>query len=446
MGEDFEELADGKYREREMKRMDTDVFGTFFDIEDAAVGDFDEDDLDLDYLEQEGGTGTRTVTILDKSKVLKQSNRLVVARYRLTKHEQRLIIAICSQIDKNAKKFDTVRVRAGDIADFCNFKGKDKYNQVHSTILKLMTRTLQIQKDDGRWYVTHWLQSADYLDGGIIEYCIDERLKPELLQLKSAYLSSNTGHLMQFRRDYSARLYFMLKKMSKVGEFEYTLDFIRDRFQLEKGYRLFSNIRNRILEPALQEINEKSDISVSHSYIKEGRAVKRIRFIVKEKIRKNDVETSAFEDAVTQGGTGDIEDNISKEEKEIFARITNPDKWNIGSDMAKKLINEFGVERVRSNVLYCDKHRAGKHNLGGFLVEMIRMDAAEDEKQRMTEKKREDEKQKRRNESILKDILNMNGGTEVMIENSKNNNYPADKVEELKRKRLEIERKIKAQS
>lgn len=225
---------------------------------------------------------------INPKQIIKQSNRLVVARYRLTKYEQRMMIAICSQLNKNADEFETVRVRAKDLAEFCKFKGQDAYRKVHSTILKLMSRTLQIQKDDGKWYLTHWLQSAEYLEGGIIEYCIDQRLKPDLLQLKSAYLSTSAEPLMNFSRDYSARLYFILKKLVRLRTYIYDLDFFVDRFQLGKTYKQISNLKNRVLEPAIAEINEKSDILVRHDYIKEGRAYTKIQFIIFLKDEKNE--------------------------------------------------------------------------------------------------------------------------------------------------------------
>ena len=230
---------------------------------------------------------------INPNQTIKQSNRLVVARYRLTKYEQRMMIAVCSQLNKNANEFETVRVRVKDLANFCNFKGESAYNKVHTTILKLMSRTLQIKKDDGKWYITHWLQSAEYLEGGIVEYCIDQRLKPDLLQLKSAYLTTNAEPLMRFNRDYSARMYFILKKMLKIREFERELDYFRDRFQLGKTYGLFANLKNRIIEPALEEINAISDISVRHKYIKEGRAFTKIHFIVELKTDKKEIAPTA---------------------------------------------------------------------------------------------------------------------------------------------------------
>lgn len=221
------------------------------------------------------------ITKIDNNKKIKQSNRLIEARYNLTKYEQRMMIAICSQLNSNAEEFNKVRVKVKDMADFCHFEPNKAWNHVKATIMRLATRTLQIKNSDGSWYVTHWLQSAKYIpSSGIVEYKIDEELKTELLQLKSAYLATPAEPLMEFSRDYSVRMYFILKKMLKIRDFEKDIDFFRDRFQLGKSYELFANLKNKVIEPALAEINAKSDITVWHEYIKEGRAYKKIHFIV----------------------------------------------------------------------------------------------------------------------------------------------------------------------
>lgn len=305
---------------------------------------------------------------IDDSKTLKQSNRLVVARYRLTKYEQRLVMAICSQLDKNADNFSKVRLRVGDVADFCNFKGKDKYNQVHSTILKLMTRTLQIQKENGKWYVTHWLQSADYLDGGYIEYCIDEKLKPELLQLKAAYLSTQVAPLMEFKRDYSARLYFILKKMLKIKEFDYDLDFFRDRFQLDKGYKLFANIKNRIIDPAIIEINEKSDIKVKHEYIKIGRSYQKIHFIVT--LKKAPSEEEVLEQSF---GQQRLIEHTSDSVQEVADRLI---KRGVSARMAKTYAKKYDTDRINRNLALAVKQKDTAKNLPGLIIEFIKNDTA----------------------------------------------------------------------
>jgi len=324
---------------------------------------------------------------IDKNQSIKQSNNLTVARYRLTKREQKIIIAICSQLKKNADEFETVRIKVIDMADFCQINCTDKYTAVKTAINKLMSRTLQIPKDDGGWYLTHWLQTAEYFPNGIIEYCVDNRLKPELLKLRDAYLDTPAAPLMEFRRDYSARLYFILKKMVKVGDFVYNLDFFRDRFQLGKTYQKFSNIKNGVIEPAIKELNDKADIHINHEYIKEGRTYTKIHFIVTEKAIKKIKPVSKY--PVKR-------EELDDESQAMLLRLINPDRWDLTEDVARKMIKKHGLERIEKNIQYAYQYRNGKENLGGWLVSCIQRDEAGNQEERAAIKRNEEDQAKKK--------------------------------------------------
>lgn len=225
---------------------------------------------------------------IDQKQNLKQSCRLIMARYSLSLREQRMIIALCSQIKEDEADFSVVRVKAAELAKFCLINGHDKYKVIKETLLKLMTRTLQIQRDNGEWYATHWLQSAEYIGDGIIEYCLDKSLKDELRQIKSSYVSAPAAALIEFKREYSVRFYFILKQKLKNHclNFDLDLDFLRDRLQLRETYKQISNIKDVVIEPSLAEINEKSDLQVKHKYLKTKRNITGIHFSVAAKVKK----------------------------------------------------------------------------------------------------------------------------------------------------------------
>ena len=334
---------------------------------------------------------------LNKNKTIKQSNRLVEARYNLTKYEQRMMIAICSQLNKNADEFETVRMRVADMAEFCNFDSTKAYSHVKNTILRLLTRTLQIKNADGSWYATHWLQSAKYIESAsVIEYKVDSELKIELLQLKKAYLDTAALPLMKFNRDYSARLYFILKKMVKVGDFEYELDYFRDRFQLGKTYEKVSNFKNRIFEPALAEINEKSDITVEHEYIKEGRSYKKIRFVVSLKENVSEQEQNLLP-VPNPDPVPDDPPPMKEDEKEIIERLA---KYEIATDYSKNMIKRYGVDLIDRNLKYAYAHRQRKENMAGWIIDCIKNDRSLDAEEAKTvstkaEKAKTDEMMKR---------------------------------------------------
>ena len=307
---------------------------------------------------------------IDKNKPVKHSNRLVEAKYKLTKYEQRMILAICSQLNTNAENFDTVRVSISDMAKFCNFDDTKGYTHVKNTVMRLLTRTLQIKKDDGGWYGTHWLQSADYIPSeSAIEYRVDERLKPELLQLKQAYLSTPVMPLMEFRSDYTTRFYLLLKKMLKIKDFEYELDFIRERFQLGKTYNILINLKNRVIEPAILEINEKSDINVKHEYIKEGRSYKKIHFTVT--LKKEPSKEEALEQETGQLRLGGV---MSDSVQELADRLI---KRGVSAEYAKQLAKKYNSERIIRNLNLALKQKNNNNtNFAGLIVHFIKEDIA----------------------------------------------------------------------
>lgn len=253
---------------------------------------------------------SKKITKLDTNRKLKQSNNLVEARYKLTVYEQRMIIAICSQIGNYDDELPIVKIRVDDLAAFCQFTGTNKYNLVKTVARKLRNRSLEYTKPEGGWYITGWINSADYKAGqGIIEFSFDERIKSELLQLQSAFVLTDSQLLMKFDRDYSVRMYFLLKKWLKLRDITKELKFFRERFELGKTYDKLSNLKDKVIEPALKEINEKSDIKVRHEYIKEGRAFTKIRFIIEFKDKSKQAEEApklAYMEKVIE----------SKEEKE----------------------------------------------------------------------------------------------------------------------------------
>lgn len=307
---------------------------------------------------------------IDENKPVKQSNRLVEAKYKLTKYEQRMVLAICSQLNTNAEDFSTVRVSVADMARFCNFDDTKGYTHVKNTVMRLLTRTLQIKKADGGWYGTHWLQSADYIPSeSAIEYRVDERLKPELLQLKQAYLSTPIMPLMEFRSDYTTRFYLLLKKMLKIKDFEYELDFIRERFQLGKTYNILINLKNRVIEPALAEINEKSDINVLHEYVKEGRSYTKIHFTVT--LKKPISEEEKIEEETGQLRLGGV---MSDSVQEITDKLI---KRGVSAGYAKKIAKTYDSERIRRNLNLALKQKNNNNtNFAGLIVHFIKEDIA----------------------------------------------------------------------
>ena len=84
---------------------------------------------------------------------------------------------------------------------------------------------------------------------------------------------------MRFQSKYSIRLYEFIKSIhyNELASFEkiITLDELRERLGAE-SYTEWKNIKARVLEPAIKEVNELSDKTVEYDTVTQNRAVTKL--------------------------------------------------------------------------------------------------------------------------------------------------------------------------
>ena len=68
-----------------------------------------------------------------------------------------------------------------------------------------------------------------------------------------------------------------------MGQFEMSLEHIKNELGLPKSYDKLCNLKDRVLKPSLDEITTNTDIDLSYENIKKGRSVVGFKFTVKEK-------------------------------------------------------------------------------------------------------------------------------------------------------------------
>lgn len=326
--------------------------------------------------------------------VLKMSNRLIEGRYNLTPVEQKVLIAMAAVISKNTKEFDKVKIRVKDLIDFCEIEETNGYKLVKSATKQLLKRTLEIQYANGDWFGTHWLQSAYYKHkDAVIEYEIDKNLKDDFLNLYKAYLATPAKLLIKFDNRYTPRLYNLLKKMIKVKDFEYEIEYFCDRFMLPESYRnKHTHFEKKFMKVCVDEINDKSDIFVEYKYIKEGRSYTNIHFSVT--LKKNDNIEEKVEVKSLQSSSDNNDDKLYDEQQKIYDRLVNR---GIGVRKAKSLVKKYELAIIERNLRYAVQQKETSTNLPGLIITFIEQDiAGQNEKAKKEAKKREEERQKDR--------------------------------------------------
>lgn len=333
-----------------------------------------------------------TVKFNDKA-IVTRGNQLIEANYKLTSLEQKLVIAIISTINPEDNDFKKIKMKISELAEFLELTRTDKEVALKQATKDLLTRVLVLNDFEGdKLLQTHWVQSALYYEGaGYVEFELDINLKPYLLKLKQAFTSIRAKNLIKFKGVYSIRIYELCFQYLKIGKREFEIEKLKSILGLEKKeYVKLSNFKNRIIEPALKEINLKSPLNIEVDYLKTGRKVTGIVFKFKSKNEKNNVEIESNFSKI-EGAETEEKANVNLiNELSLFTKLSY--------DESKELIKKYGEEYIKINLEYGINN--AKNNRTSYIIQAIENDWAN-----YMGKQSEIEKIKKRNEEIEKQQL-----------------------------------------
>ena len=169
----------------------------------------------------------------------------------------------------------------------------------------LFNRRFSYIDDEGKLVKSRWLSQVRYLDDeGAIEVVFTPAVVQGITRIDGAeefftkYLLEQTATMTS---NYSVRLYELLvqwKQAKKTPMFE--LQEFRGQLGVEDDeYKAMSNFKIRVLDLAVEEINEKSDLNINYTQKKKGRKIIGFTFTVHEKPKAKTDGVSKERDAST---------------------------------------------------------------------------------------------------------------------------------------------------
>lgn len=225
--------------------------------------------------------------IMSPKALVVKANKLVEARQRLSIQEQRIILLLISKIRPEDVNFLWYKFEILDLAKFLGLeKSKRIYIDVRKAVRKLMKRIITIDRKV-RNIDLHWIEAAEYGDKGFIKICINQVLKPYLLNLKTQFTKYRISYIVHLRSTYSIRIYELLKRFEHLGEASFELDKLKYTLGVDHDeYKFYNHFKDKAILVAQKELFEKTDLAFTFEEIKSGKKVTEIRFIIK----KNDPE------------------------------------------------------------------------------------------------------------------------------------------------------------
>ncbi|MWN89244.1 RepB family plasmid replication initiator protein [Gilliamella sp. Pra-s65] len=197
--------------------------------------------------------------------IVYKSNDLVNASYNLTLAEQRIILFAISKLNPASDNNKTVVIKASEFAK--QFKKIDKnsiYKAIKDGLDDLYNKSI-ILKNEQKKITFRWLQAKAYVDNeATAELVFSDQIIPYLFDLKNKFTKYKLSNISTFKSVYSIRLYELLVQYKVIKARNIEVKELREMLLLGNKYTRPFDLKKRVIEKAVKELNEKSDLNISY--------------------------------------------------------------------------------------------------------------------------------------------------------------------------------------
>ena len=256
--------------------------------------------------------GTLTKSMKKNAVVLQKPSGIIAIRVDLNTIQRKFYNALLYTAKQDLKKDinkNEFTVTLTDLKTMLRKDGEaDKNNSYYIAKLKELKRKDAeyniLGKDQNDWDIEGIVSLVSDLrikkhkktDRVVITFELANIIKRALIDPEGIYANINLVIVAGLKSRYAIILYELVKDYEKVEIPEMTIEDFRKLFNVENKYSgRMDNLRNKVLEPAIRELNgnENVDFLVSYELKKTGKVYTHIKFHVKPKPVKVKLEQQA---------------------------------------------------------------------------------------------------------------------------------------------------------
>ncbi|MHA3084513.1 replication initiation protein RepM [Acinetobacter sp. ANC 5383] len=223
---------------------------------------------------------------MDKNQIVK-SNQVIEASYQLSAVEQRIVLAAICRIPKSQEITDDVLypVSVHEL-QLLGVHEKTAYRDLKEGINRLYDRSINLTIEN-KSIKMRWVQEIQFLDSqGTIGIRFSKPILPFISNLSREFTKYALSDIAGINSGYGIRIYELLVQYKSIGKRELSVESMRKMLELGTKYPLFADFKKRVIDTAVEQINEYSPLEVKYEQKKTGRKVTHICFSFKEKARK----------------------------------------------------------------------------------------------------------------------------------------------------------------
>lgn len=225
-------------------------------------------------------------------KVVKDNQLIQRARTNLNKTEQKLLNYLISLVKPDDEDFKTYQIRKSDFAILTELDTSNIDRGFKKIAEEVKKKYFWFEDDKSGKYV-NWFDLEILKQRGYILISLDPKIKQYLIGLQNNFTEYELYNIMALSNKYSITLYELLKSYQFSGKHETSVEQFKERIGAQTAtFSKFSEVKRRILDPALDEINIKTDLDISYTCLDakkniikslQGRKVFYLYFTIKQR-------------------------------------------------------------------------------------------------------------------------------------------------------------------
>ena len=240
------------------------------------------------------------------SELVVKDNALMNASYNLDLVEQRLILLAIVEARESGKGInanDPLTVHAESYINQFGVHRNTAYQALKDACDNIFARQFSYQEINERGNTenvrSRWVSEVRYVDAeATVKLIFAPVVIPLITRLEERFTQYEMKQISELSTGYAIRLYELLicwRTTGKTPVIELS-DFRQKMGVLDSEYQRMHDLKKRVLEPALEQINEHTDITATYEQHKKGRVITGFSFKFKQK-KKTEAETPKNSDS-----------------------------------------------------------------------------------------------------------------------------------------------------
>lgn len=246
------------------------------------------------------------------TRLVVKDNALIDASFNLTLIEQRLmLLAIVEARELKSLTPETpIEVKASAYIEQYKVDESNAYSQLAEASKQLFNRQFSYidrYNNNESITVSRWVNEVTYVtDRGMVVLYLNRNVISMISRLQEQFTRYHLSQVSDFKSNHSIRLYEILVKFINIGNSsKYAIQELRSLLGIEDNeYKSISYLKRDVIDKAVKEINDKTDITVKYDQFKDGKTITHILF----KIKKKPVKKGSREDQNTVDMFADMTD------------------------------------------------------------------------------------------------------------------------------------------